>query len=286
MIDINSSFEDNAYSEKYGISVKDHFYINGFNRKINVFYENENFIVKTASNNEEVMDTIRLRSQVFLEELNNRCIIDNFDIDEYDILSDHLLLIDKEKNEVIGTYRFNSNLFSNAFYSEKEFNIFNILTLPGIKLELGRACIHKSYRNGTALSLLWTGLVKYIKEIKADYLFGCSSFNLPDLKAVAQLYKYFKEFNFVETQKMMVFPKGKYKIKDLDIFSMQIENSERKEYLLSQRFIPGLVKGYISAGARICGEPIYDPDFNCYDYFTFLDLKQLDEKYVSQVTLS
>jgi putative hemolysin len=286
MINIGSSFSDSGYSERYGVSVKEHFYINGFNRKISVYYENENHIVKTASNNDEVMDAIRLRSQVFLEELNNKSILDSLDIDEYDIFSDHLLLIDKEKNEVIGTYRFNSNLYSNAFYSEKEFNIFNILILPGIKLELGRACIHKSYRNGTTLTLLWTGLMQYIKSIRADFLFGCSSFNLPDLKAVAQLHKYFKEFNFIDSEKMTVFPTEKYKIKDLDIFSMEVENSGRKEYLLSQRFIPGLVKGYISAGARICGEPIYDPDFNCYDFFTFLDLKQLDEKYVSQVTLS
>ena len=69
------------------------------------------------------------------------------------------------------------------------------------------------------------------------------------------------------------------------VFLMQIESSERKEYLLSQRFIPGLVKGYISAGAKICGEPIYDPDFNCYDYFTFLNVKQIDKDYVSRVTL-
>ena len=85
--------------------------------------------------------------------------------------------------------------------------------------------------------------------------------------------------------RMRVFPRPKYKIEDLDLFLLQLENSVKKDYLLSQRFIPGLVKGYISAGAKICGEPVYDADFNCHDFFTILDLKKLNQDYVKLVTL-
>jgi putative hemolysin len=268
----------------FRFAVTDFFNINKFKQKVNIYLERENFIIKTASNTEEVMKAIELRSQVFLEELNNKEGIDNIDIDEYDILSDHLLLIDREKNTVIGTYRFNSNLFSNSYYSEQEFEILNILTVPGIKVELGRACIHKAYRGGLTLSLLWTGLLNYVTKINADYLFGCSSFNISDRLHVAQLHKFFMEQHYSEAN-MRVFPKEKYKIEDIDLFLMEIENSKKKEYLLSQRFIPGLVKGYISAGAKICGEPIYDQDFNCYDFFTLLDLKKLNQDYVKLVTI-
>ena len=285
MITTDSLLYNFQHADDYGITVKDFFDIKGFSQKIKIYFESDNFTVKTASSNDDVMDAIRLRSEVFLEELNNKTEEGSIDIDEYDIFSDHLLLIDNNSNEVIGTYRLNSNLFSNTFYSGKEFDIYNILTLPGIKVELGRACIKKIYRNGTILSLLWTGLLKYIKAIYADFLFGCSSFTIPGVNFAAQLYKFMKEFHFIEDEKLMVYPRRKYKIKDLDLYLMQIESSERKEYLLSQRFIPGLVKGYISAGAKICGEPIYDPDFHCYDYFTFLNVKQLDKDYVSRVTL-
>jgi putative hemolysin len=267
----------------YAASALALFNIRGFVRKIDIYLEKENYIIKTAGSTEDVMKAIELRSKVFLEELNNAS-AKSLDIDEYDILSDHLLLIDKEKNSVIGTYRFNSNLFSNSFYSEKEFNIFNILITPGVKVELGRACISREYRGGMTLSLLWTGLLAYIKKIGADYLFGCSSFTIPDKIYTAQLYKLLME-KHKSDDNMKVFPRGKYKIEDLDLFLLQVENSAKKEYLLSHRFIPGLVKGYISAGAKICGEPIYDQDFNCYDFFTMLDLKKLNQDYVKLVTI-
>jgi putative hemolysin len=185
------------------------FNIRGFVQKMDVYLEKEDFIIKTARNTEDVMKAIELRSKVFLEELNN-VNAGRMDIDEYDILSDHLLLIDKEKDSVIGTYRFNSNLFSNSFYSENEFDIFNILVTPGVKVELGRACIRKEYRCGTTLSLLWTGLLAYIKKINADYLFGCSSFDIPDKIYTAQLYKLLME-KHKSNENMMVCPRIKYK---------------------------------------------------------------------------
>ena len=169
--------------EDQPVSYADHalalFKIRGFVQKIDVYLEKGNVIIKTARNTDDVMRAIELRSKVFLEELGASG-SGSIDIDEFDILSDHLLLIDKEKDVVIGTYRFNSNLFSNSFYSETEFDIFNVLITPGIKVELGRACIHKEYRGGTTVSLLWTGLLAYMKKIGADYLFGCSSFHVPD----------------------------------------------------------------------------------------------------------
>jgi putative hemolysin len=282
-METNLNFRLAEQPVSYADHALDLFNIRGFVQKIDLSLERENYIIKTASNTEDVMKAIELRSKVFLEELNN-INTGKMDIDEYDILSDHLLLIDKDKDEVIGTYRFNSNLFSNSFYSENEFDIFNIFITPGVKVELGRACIRRDCRCGMTLSLLWTGLLSYIKKIGADYLFGCSSFNIPDKIYVAQVYKLLME-KHKSDEKMKVFSRGKYKIEDLDLFLLQIENSVKKEYLLSQRFIPGLVKGYFSAGAKICGEPVYDPDFNCYDFFTLLDLKTLNQEYVRLVTI-
>ncbi len=279
ILDLNAAKQPVNYAER-ALAL---FNIRGFANKIDLCLEKQNFTVKTASNTEEVMKAIELRSTVFLEELDNAN-AGSLDIDEYDILSDHLLLIDKIKDRVIGTYRFNSNLFSNSFYSENEFDIFNILITPGIKLELGRACIHKEYRGGMTLSLLWTGMLAYAKKIGADYLFGCSSFHIPEKLFAVQLYKLLME-KYRCDERMTVFPNERYKIEDLDLYLLQIENSAKKEYLLSQRFIPGLVKGYISAGAKICGEPVYDPEFRCYDFFTVLDLKKLNQDYVKLVTI-
>ncbi len=43
--------------------------------------------------------------------------------------------------------------------------------------------------------------------------------------------------------------------------------------------IPPLIKGYLRAGAWICGEPAWDPDFHGADLFMMLPLARLDGRY-------
>ncbi|MFO7193522.1 MAG: GNAT family N-acetyltransferase, partial [Thermocrispum agreste] len=33
-------------------------------------------------------------------------------------------------------------------------------------------------------------------------------------------------------------------------------------------------------GARVCGPPAHDPDFNVADFFVLLDIHSVDERYV------
>jgi len=42
---------------------------------------------------------------------------------------------------------------------------------------------------------------------------------------------------------------------------------------------PPLIKGYLRAGAWICGEPAWDPDFNTADLPILLQMNQVDNKY-------
>ena len=42
---------------------------------------------------------------------------------------------------------------------------------------------------------------------------------------------------------------------------------------------PPLVKGYLNLGAYVCGEPAWDPDFNCADLPILLPLSRMDARY-------
>ena len=44
--------------------------------------------------------------------------------------------------------------------------------------------------------------------------------------------------------------------------------------------MPPLLKAYLRMGARVCGEPAWDPDFNCLDFFVLLRLEDLPARYV------
>jgi hypothetical protein len=43
--------------------------------------------------------------------------------------------------------------------------------------------------------------------------------------------------------------------------------------------VPPLIKGYLRAGAWICGEPAWDPDFNTADLPVLLPMARLDKRY-------
>jgi putative hemolysin len=42
---------------------------------------------------------------------------------------------------------------------------------------------------------------------------------------------------------------------------------------------PPLVKGYLRLGAKICGAPAWDPDFNTADFLTLLRLSDMHPRY-------
>jgi putative hemolysin len=100
------------------------------------------------------------------------------------------LIIDKKSGEIVGTYRLICSLFSKRFYSQAEFTLEQVLALPGVKLELGRACIKKEFRNGAVLTLLWRGIIEYMKLTNAKYLFGCASVQTVLPHEAAATYEY------------------------------------------------------------------------------------------------
>ena len=42
---------------------------------------------------------------------------------------------------------------------------------------------------------------------------------------------------------------------------------------------PPLIKGYLKLGARVCGQPAWDPDFNAADFPVLLKMDGMDERY-------
>ena len=44
--------------------------------------------------------------------------------------------------------------------------------------------------------------------------------------------------------------------------------------------VPPLLKGYLRLGAWVCGEPAYDPDFECADFYVLLSLDRVDPRYM------
>ncbi|KMQ49676.1 putative hemolysin [Chitinispirillum alkaliphilum] len=249
-----------------------HLALNTFKQKVNIYIERERFIIKTAENEDDLANVLRLRYDVFYRELLEKRLLTGIDIDKFDFLCDHLIIIDKKSDSYIGTYRLLSSLFSDKFYSATEFDLSNILSLPGVKLELGRACVHKDYRTGSTITLLWRGISKYMRETGTKYLFGCSSVKNEDKTEITRIYRHLKANSFTG-EEFRVCPRWKFRIKRLPVImkrldqNMPLENDSEVTDL-----IPPLLKSYINMGAQVCGEPAYDRKFKCADFLTLFNI--------------
>ncbi|MCB0422254.1 MAG: GNAT family N-acetyltransferase [Bdellovibrionales bacterium] len=244
--------------------------IKSFRPKLRFSFRSGPFTVKTAQTSDELAEILKLRHQIFIEEGLGYSKTSQLDFDKFDLQADHILLIDNATHTVVGTYRILSSDWVKSFYSSQEFVTDRYLeVMRGLKLELGRACIKKEYRKGTAIHLVWKGLGRYINLTSADYLFGCTSVDSQSYSDVQDLLGVLGES--YQSQIFDVKPRFR--------FRFYPEQSGIKLYQDPSELIPPLLGSYIKAGAQVFGEPAYDRDFKCFDLFTSMHIKSMNPKY-------
>jgi len=220
----------------------------------------------------EIMEAQRLRYQVFAEEMGARLNgHDNLDRDGFDAFCDHLLIRDRETGKVVGTYRILSPAMATeagGYYSSGEFDLSRISHLFDRTVEVGRACVHPDYRNGSTIALLWAGLAKYMINNRYDTLIGCASVSMADGgHLAASLYNRLKDEHLAPAE-YRVFPRCPLPLQAL-----------RQD--LADAPCPALVKGYLRLGAWICGEPAWDPDFNTADLLVMMPISRINRRYAA-----
>lgn len=231
--------------------------------------------VAVATTLSEIEDAQRLRYKVFAEELGAR--IDGgtgLDIDEFDAHCDHIVVCDQQTLRVVGTYRVlppHGARRLGRLYSESEFDIQRLDPLRPSMIEIGRSCVHRDFRSGPAIMLLWAGLAQYMRANGYRHMVGCASVGLADggqqaacVQDAAQRHLSPAEYRAFP---LLRFPHEK------------IERSSRAE-------MPPLLKGYLRLGARICGEPAWDPQFNSADFLVLLALDGLQTRYARHFDLA
>ena len=250
--------------------------INEFRGTVPIRYETDDFVVSTARNKGELLKVLELRHEVFVEEWQGRRKIHGLDVDDHDFSADHLMIVDKRINQVVGTYRLISSHFAHNFYSDGEFDIHQFLKLPAVKLEMGRACVHPKYRDGSTIDLLWKGLARYIFTTKTEYLFGCASVMSTDALAIGRLYKTLRDQG-AWTDKFAIRSRWDYQFPDFAMNGPDAMSVEERRALM-----PPLLRSYLHAGAEVYGWPALDREFACTDLFTILDWKVLNPRFQSR----
>ncbi|NTU42809.1 MAG: GNAT family N-acetyltransferase [Nitrospirales bacterium] len=232
-------------------------------------------IIKQASSKDEILKAKRLRFEVFNLELKEglpSSYLTGLDTDEYDSYCDHIIILDTFQDRVVGTYRMLSGTKTEAgvgYYSEQEFEMSRIKMLPGKKIELGRACVHRDYRNTAVLGLLWSGIAWYVEEHKIDYLFGCGSIHTINPNIVSSIYAHLRKTHLADESCRT------YPIRKVPGFR---ETDEYDREAITP-YIPALLRSYLRIGAKITGEPAWDEEFGVSDFLILLSRNQIIGRY-------
>lgn len=211
-----------------------------------------------------------LRWKVFAEELGARLRsrTPGIDEDEFDAHCEHLVVQDEDCGEVVGTYRLlapESARRVGSYYAETEFDLTRLRHLRPRLVEAGRSCIHPEFRDGAVIALLWAGLARYMVAHGYGYLAGCASMGVADGgHAAAAAYARLRRAHLAPIE-YHVFPRCPLRLEELDA--------------RGDAEVPPLLRGYVRAGAWICGDPAWDPDFNTADFFVLLPLGNLAPRY-------
>ena len=259
--------------------------VNKFKPKIKLSIEFGSYVLKTASTSEELIESFRLRHEVFYQEF-QEVEGGGLDVDRFDSQFDHLIIIHKESNKIIGTYRVSCSAFSKLSYTELEFDLSKILKMKGPHLELGRACIQKNHRRGAVISLLWRGIAEYMNASQSNILFGCSSIKIDNPREAALIYKYLFEKGSVIIDQIAK-PTKNFEMPDFKAWSFYFQNDlteiQRHE---AANLIPSLLSSYLKLGAKIAGEPAFDKDFDCVDLLTVLKKDELADSLARRFQVS
>ena len=243
------------------------------------------FVIKLANKKSELKKAQALRYSVFYKEKKAKPTFKKkmmrLDYDKIDKFADHLIVIDKKrkdiKNKIVGTYRLTRGdvaLSFGGFYTSSEFDLTNILNTYKHKeiLELGRSCVHKDYRNGTIVSLLWKAIAEYIKLHDITVLLGCASFPGTDIQ------EYSKELSYLRNNFCLP---DKISIKSLfnNNYPYHNRNNTNESNLKIFAKLPPLIKGYLRVGGRVSDSFFVDYDFNTIDFCVVVQTVNIDDKY-------
>jgi putative hemolysin len=233
--------------------------------RLKIQFESGLYTVKTADTEAELIQAFQLRHEVFHREMAGSPLPSGIDTDRFDLLCDHLIVLTHDTKQVVATYRLNPSPTADC-YSHNEFKMDNVLCLSGRKLEIGRACVACGHRGKKVFAILFKGLSDYIKQSETRYVFGCSSVHINNLTELKSLCGYFHSCYFAP-ENLRVYP--------LPSENFLFDLNESGHFLSDEKirdFIPPVLKFYIRGGAKLCGEPYYDSEFNVYDFFTLLDV--------------
>jgi len=235
--------------------------------------------VRLAQTAAEVAAALRLRFAVFNLELGEG-LAESYrtgrDEDEFDRQCWHLLVCERRTGAVVGTYRLQTHERAQAgqgWYAATEFELTHLPAgLLADALELGRACIAPAHRHTEVLLLLWRGIAACVQACGKRYVFGCCSLASQDPRAGWALTQQLAAAGHLHPA-VLISPQPGFEC----FGQAEPELGDNAEALPAVE-VPKLLRSYLRLGAKVCGPPALDRQFQTIDFFVLLDVAALDAR--------
>lgn len=244
----------------------------------------DTIIVRLAETPSEIEASQRLRYTVFYEEFgaipDEAMAREKRDMDDYDAITDHLIVLDQslpEGEQLVGTYRLLRREIAEKhgnFYTSGEYDIETLLNSGAVLLELGRSCVLAPYRTRPVLQKLWEGIAHYVADHEIGLMFGCASLHGTDVDALADQLSYLYHYHLAKPDLCPRAVAGRY----VDMNIKAKDGIDAKRVFAS---LPPLIKGYLRLGAMIGDGAVVDEQFNTTDVCIVMPTHQVTEKYLS-----
>jgi len=246
--------------------------------------EDAAFALRLARDDRDLRAAQRLRYEVFVEELGgDGALVDHdarLERDAFDPFFEHLLLIDTRRDagalaDVVGVYRLlpsDRMPLAGRYYSESEFDLGPLKTSGRRLLELGRSCVHRDMRGGSAMFHLWNGLADYVLERGIEVMFGAASFHGTDVAALAQPLAYLHRHHLApEALRVRAMPAQR---QEMDLIPEA--DLDRRAAMAGT---PALIKAYLRLGGHVGDGAWIDHEFNTTDVCLVMDTARMSAKH-------
>lgn len=247
--------------------------------------------IRIARTKRDIRRAQRLRFQVSHAERgarpSPRALIQRRDVDPFDRLCDHLLVVDRAYRRggggrvwprVVGCYRVlrqEAAERAGGFYSAGEFDLRGLfLAHPGAKfLELGRACVLAPYRTRKTIDLLWHGLWRYVRHHGIDVMFGCASLEGADPQALADQLAFLHYSAAAPREWGATALPARY-------VAMNKRTKDALDAKAAFAALPPLLKAYLRLGA-VCGDgAVVDRAFGVTDVLVVMKVEAISARHV------
>lgn len=242
-----------------------------------------NMEVRLAASEAEIDAAQALRYRVFYEERAAKPVGDmaarRRDIDDYDEIADHLLVLDHSRGAgpeaVVGTYRLIRRSRADrrgGFYTAGEYDISKIVSFPGEILELGRSCVDAGYRNRPTMQLLWKGIAAFVFRYEITLMFGCASLPGTDVDAFADQLSYLYHHHLAP---------DRLRVRALPELFVEMNRlpADQVHAKAALAALPPLIKGYLRLGGFVGDGAVIDPQFNTVDVCVIVQTDAVTDKY-------